>query len=559
MEKSDSGTSTPVWGIDLGTTYSCISRVDEFGHPVVVNNRDGDPTTPSVVMFVGETDIQIGKEAKRQMQLEPERVCELVKRHMGNPDWSFAADGKEWTAPEVSAQILKALCEDAELQTREKVEKVLITVPAYFGIAEREATMAAGAMAGLEVVDVINEPTAAAMSYGFAQSGEVDETVLVYDLGGGTFDVTVIKLEPLDSGNHIRVVATGGNARLGGAQWDQETVKLIAAKFTAAHPEAPDPLDDEVATAELRLAAEELKRALTLRDSVSQIIVSGDVRDTVEVTREEFEAATRDLLDQTLEFTRETVAKAKELGVEKVDRVLLVGGSSFMPAVAERLAEAFEGWVPELADPNQAVAKGAALLGFQAELRSKLDVAAEASGGDESAAEQRVAEEAGLAVEMVQRVRNTEVTNVCSRGFGVKLLRSGADPGTENPADFQIDHVIPPQTPLPAEPEQKTYGTTVNNQTSVQIELWEQSGTDLSEDLAHNKYLGDGTISLPGTDPAGEPFDVSLTMTESGRLRAHASHASGSELDFEVEVEGGVTTQEEIEAGAARVAAMKRA
>ena len=375
-------------------------------------------------------------------------------------------------------------------------------------------------MAGLEVVDVINEPTAAAMSYGFAQSGEVDETVLVYDLGGGTFDVTVIKLEPLDSGSHIRVVATGGNApprrsRSGTSR----CVKLIAAKFTAAHPEAPDPLDDEIATAELRLAAEELKRALTLRDSVSQIVVSGDVRDTVEVTREEFEAATRDLLDQTLEFTRETVAKAKELGVEKVDRVLLVGGSSFMPAVAERLAEAFEGWVPELADPNQAVAKGAALLGFQAELRSKLDDAAEVSGGDQSAAEQRVAEEAGLAVEMVQRVRNTEVTNVCSRGFGVKLLRSGADPGTENPADFQIDHVIPPQTPLPAEPEQKTYGTTVNNQTSVQIELWEQAGTDLSEDLAHNKYLGDGTISLPGTDPAGEPFHVSLTMTESGRLR----------------------------------------
>ena len=558
MENND-GASTTVWGIDLGTTYSCISRVDDFGHPVVVNNRDGDPVTASVVMFVGETDIQVGKEAKRQMQLDPERVCELVKRHMGNPDWRFAADGKEWTAPEVSAQILKALCEDAELQTREKVEKVLITVPAYFGIAEREATMAAGAMAGLEVVDVINEPTAAAMSYGFAQSGEVDETVLVYDLGGGTFDVTVIKLEPLDSGNHIRVVATGGNARLGGAQWDQEVVKLIAGKFTAAHPEAPDPLDDEVATAELRLAAEELKRALTLRDSVSQIVVSGDVRDTVEVTREEFEAATHDLLDQTLEFTRETVAKAKELGVEKVDRVLLVGGSSFMPAVAERLAEAFEGWVPELADPNQAVAKGAALLGFQAELRGKLDDAAEASGGDESAAEQRVAEEAGLAVETVQRVRNTEVTNVCSRGFGVKLLRSGADPGTENPADFHIDHVIPPQTPLPAEPEQKTYGTTVNNQTSVQIELWEQAGTDLSEDLAHNKYLGDGTISLPGTDPAGEPFAVSLTMTESGRLRAHASHRSGSELDFEVEVEGGVTTQEEIEAGTARVAAMKRA
>src|SRR5262249_53456589 len=148
-------------------------------------------------------------------------------------------------AAEVSAQTLKALCEDAELLTREKVEKVVITVPAYFGIVEREATIAAGKMAGLEVIDVVNEPTAAAMSYGFAQGAEADETVLVYDLGGGTFDVTVIRLEPAESGSHIRVVATGGNHRLGGAQWDQALVMLMARKFTEAHPEAPDPFDDE--------------------------------------------------------------------------------------------------------------------------------------------------------------------------------------------------------------------------------------------------------------------------------------------------------------------------
>ena len=561
MDKSDGAASTAVWGIDLGTTYSCISKVDDFGHPIVVNNRDGDPVTPSAVMFLGPTDIQVGKEAKRQMQLDPDRVCELVKRHMGDAEWRFAIDGKEWKAPEVSAQILKALCEDAELQTGEKVEKVLITVPAYFGIAEREATIAAGKMAGLEVVDVINEPTAAAMSYGFAQGADVDETVLVYDLGGGTFDVTAIKLEPRDSGSHIRVVATGGDHRLGGAQWDQEIVKLIVDKFLAAHPGAPDPLDDQVATAELRLAAEDLKRALTLRGSVNQIVVSGDVRDSVEITREEFEQATRNLLDQTIEFTRETVEEAKRLGVDKVDRVLLVGGSSFMPAVAERLAETFEGWVPELADPNQAVAKGAALLGFQAELRARLDDAAAASGGDSASpdVEQRVAEEMGVAVDTVQRIRDTAVTNVCSKAFGVKLLRDGSDPGSEDPSDYRIDHVILAQTPLPAEPDTRTYGTIVDNQTSVIIELWEQAGSNLSEEVAHNKYLGEGVISLPGNDPAGSPLSVTLKMVEGGILSARASHYSGSQLEFEVEVEGGVATQEEIEAGAARVAAMKRA
>ncbi|HWC07900.1 MAG TPA: Hsp70 family protein [Solirubrobacterales bacterium] len=562
MEKADGEKSTTVWGIDLGTTYSCISKVDDFGRPVVINNRDGDPVTPSVVMFVGPDDIQVGKEAKRQMQLEPARVCELVKRQMGDGEWRFEADGTVWNAAEVSAQTLKAICEDAELQTREKVEKVVITVPAYFGIVEREAPIAAGRMAGLEVIDVINEPTAAAMSYGFAQGADVDETVLVYDLGGGTFDVTVIRLEPVDAGSHIRVVATGGNHRLGGTQWDQQVVNLLARKFVEAHPEAPDPLDDEIATAELRLGAEELKRALTLRDSVSQLVVSGSVRDNVELTREEFEQATRDLLDQTVEFTRETVAKAEELGVTQIDRVLLVGGSSFMPAVAEALSANFEGWAPELEDANQAVAKGAALLGFQAELRAKLDEEAAAQGGDVStpAVEQKVAEEMGVAVDTVQRVRDTEVTNVCSRGFGVKLLRDDADPATAGPSDFWIDHVIGPNTPLPAEPEPRTYGTTVPNQMRVNLELWQQAGSDLSEQPDHNEHIGEGLLQgLPGTDPVGTPLNVTLSMSASGVLRARATHHSGAELEFEVEAEGAVMSQEQIAAGAERVAAMKRA
>jgi molecular chaperone DnaK (HSP70) len=560
MDKADAK-STTVWGIDLGTTYSCISKVDEYGRPIVIGNRDGDPVTPSVVMFTGPDDIQVGKEAKRQMQLDPDQVCELVKRHMGEADWRFAVHDTEWSAPEVSAHILKALCEDAELQTREKVEKVIITVPAYFGIAEREATIAGGKIAGLEVIDVINEPTAAAMSYGFAQGADIDETVLVYDLGGGTFDVTVIRLEPSDSGSHIRVVATGGNARLGGAQWDQRVVELLVRKFSEAHPEAPDPLDDEVATAELRLAAEDVKRGLTLRDSLTQIVVSGEVRDNVELTREEFEQATRDLLDQTIEFTRETVEKAKGLGVEGIDRVLLVGGSSFMPAVAEQLAANFDGWTPELQDANQAVAKGAALLGFQAELRAKLDEEAAASGADATAAEveQKVAEEMGVARDTLQRIRDTAVTNVCSRGFGIKLLREGMNPGTEDPAHFLIDHLIGPNTPLPVEPVERTYGTIVANQDHVRVELWEQAGSELSEQLAHNEEIGQGVIPLPGTDPAGEPIAVSLTMEANGTLKAHASHRGGTTLDFEVEAKDAILSEEEINASAERVAAMTRA
>jgi len=241
--------------------------------------------------------------------------------------------------------------------------------------------------------------------------------------------------------------------------------------------------------------------------------------------------------------------------------VLLVGGSSFMPAVSQRLSESFEGWAPELQDPNQAVAKGAALLGFQAELREKLDEAAAAHGEDAATpeVEKSVAEDMGIAVKTVQRIRDTAVTNVCSRGFGVKLLNDGADPATTSEADFWIDHVIGPHTPLPADPDARTYGTTVPNQTTVKLELWQQAGSELSPKLEHNEHIGEGLLQgLPGTDPVGAPLNVTLSMSESGMLKARATHHAGAELEFEVEAKGAVMTAEEIAAGAERVAAMKR-
>jgi molecular chaperone DnaK len=565
MNTESSPASTTVWGIDLGTTYSCIARVDEYGHAVVVNNRDGDPTTPSVVMFIGPDNIQVGKEAKRQVQMEPDAVVELVKRQMGVPDWSFQADGRQWTAPEISAQILKAIAEDAAQQTGDPVEKVIITVPAYFGIPERDATLKAGEMAGLEVVDVLNEPTAAALSYGFAQGADVDETVLVYDLGGGTFDVTVIRLEPLESGgSHIRVIATGGNHRLGGADWDQRVVGLLAGKFQEENPGAPDPLDDDLVAGDLRIAAEDVKRALTLRDSVSQVVVAGSVRGNVELTRDEFEQATQDLLEQTINFTRETLEKARERGSGEIDRVLLVGGSSFMPAVSRELSEAFPGWVPELGDPNQAVAKGAALYGYQAELRSKIEdiEAEEQSEGqpvDRDAIEKRVAEESGLALGALQRMTETKVTNVCSRGFGVKVVREGFTGANNRDEEFYVDHLIRENDPLPVDPPRvETYGTTVDNQQSVQIVLMEQAGSDLSIDLEHNNLIEMRDFHLPGSDPRGTPIQISIGMGNDGLLTVTAKHPAVEELTFSAASKDGVISKEQVAESAAKVQAMQR-
>jgi molecular chaperone DnaK (HSP70) len=496
--------------------------------------------------------------------MDPNAVCELVKRQMGSREWRFMAHGQEWSAPEVSAQILKALAEDAEQQTGEHVGKVVITVPAYFGIAERDATIAAGTMAGLEVVDILNEPTAAALSYGFGQGADSNESVLVYDLGGGTFDVTVIRLEALPSaGSHIRVISTGGNDRLGGADWDNRVVELLASKFQAENPDAPDPLDDDLAAADLRLAAEDVKRALTLRDSVTQVVMAGGERATVELTREEFENATQDLLEATINFTRETLEQARERGVDEIDRVLLVGGSSFMPAVGRRLSEVFAGWQPELGDPNQAVAKGAALFGFQAELRAKVEEEAERSAGgsaDRAEIEKRVAQQSGVALSTLQRVTATKVTNVCSRGFGVKVVREGREDTTGDPEDFFVDHLIKPNDPLPVDPPKvQTYRTIHDNQSGVHLVLMEQAGPQISEDMEHNLELESGDFNLPGTDPAGTPIEVSIGMDNGGMLTVTASHPAVPQLTFSATAEGAVLTKEQIAESASKVQAMQRA
>lgn len=560
-----------VWGIDLGTTYSCIARVDEHGYPVVINNIQGFPITPSVVLFSGPDDVTVGEAAKSEMQLTPDLVCELVKQNMGKGDWAFRAHGSDWSAPEVSSFILKELAKSATQATGMPVEDVVITVPAYFGVAEREATKAAGKMAGLNVKNIINEPTAAAFSYGFAQSGNESETVLVYDLGGGTFDVTVISLEPADGGGTgIRVVATGGDDRLGGALWDQRLVDLLARKFVEEAPDALDPLDDPIASADLRLKAETIKLGLSNSDSRSELILSGTDRAKVTVTREEFESATQDLLEQTVDFTRKAVEVAEERGAASIDRVLLVGGSSFMPAVARRLTEAFPGWVPELQDPNQAVAKGAALAGLKEAISEMVSGDNRAAPDDGSVVEaspekvQEVAKAKNISAAMVEELHNTVFTNVCSRGFGVKILRPDADPTLERPRDhpdFMISHIIEPNTPLPLsgreEGREKTYYTVVDNQSGLDVEIWEQDSREPSPDIQSNKYLDGGLFQMTRAYPQQSPIKMTLGMADDGSLLLSVRDPDGLEMEFTASGAGAVIPEEQIEASANKVQAMR--
>ncbi|WP_354702331.1 Chaperone protein DnaK [Paraconexibacter sp. AEG42_29] len=518
-----------VFGIDLGTTYSCIAQMDRFGRPEVISNMDGDNTTPSVVQFQGD-DVVVGKLAKRSARIDPDNVAQLVKRHMGDTAWRFHAGGREWSAPAVSALILGALVKDAERATGEQVKDVVITVPAYFGTEVREQTKLAGELAGLNVLDIINEPTAAAYSYGFAQDGSANETILVYDLGGGTFDTTIIAL---GSGN-IRVVATDGDHELGGANWDAELAGLLAERFLSAQPQASDPFDDVYSEADLVTQAEEVKQSLTQRETAEVLVVSGADRASVSVTRGDFEEVTRSLMDRTIELTRRTVDAAAREGVTQIDRVLLVGGSSKMPAVARRLKEAF-GYDGQLADPDLAVAKGAALFGQKLMLERTVEEAT-GRGVDLTKAMADAAAAHGMTSEAVKSVVETQIVNVCSRGFGVVAQRDNVDT-----AIFLVhqNDAVPVQV-------EETFYTMVDDQSLISVEVFEQGGSEESESPADNNVLIRGQITdLPPGYPQGTAVTVRMQMGRDGILTVTAHHAGQLQpLTLQVDTTSSMTPEQ---------------
>lgn len=355
------GTGNEIFGIDLGTTYSAIAWLDQNGKPEALNNTEGEATTPSVVYFESESSISVGNTAKEAIATDPERVVSFIKREMSNASYSFEADGKSYNPIAVSGIILKKLVQDAEIITGSPVKNVIITCPAYFGTEEHRATKEAGIAAGLNVLMVLNEPTAAAYAYGI----NVDEpqTIMVYDLGGGTFDVTIIRVDP-NSDPHVNVVVSGGDSTLGGKDWDEAFVNLISEKWKEATGLDNDILEDSQYKAELLVVAEKNKKFLTTRNSVRIRVSPPDLQSAnVEITREEFEVATLDLLNRTIYAANDVISQAAEKeGVDnfEFDTLLCVGGSTLMPQVVSRL-ELEYGKTPKLSDPHECVAKGAAV------------------------------------------------------------------------------------------------------------------------------------------------------------------------------------------------------
>ncbi|HJF17601.1 MAG TPA: molecular chaperone DnaK [Aeriscardovia aeriphila] len=350
-------------GIDLGTTNSCIATL-EGGQPTVIVNAEGQRTTPSVVAFGKNGEILVGDVAKRQAVTNVDRTISSVKRHMGT-DWTTEIDGKKWTPQEISAQILMKLKRDAEAFLGEEVTDAVITCPAYFDDAQRQATKDAGRIAGLNVLRIINEPTAAALAYGL-QKGKQDEHILVFDLGGGTFDVSLLEIGKDDDGfSTIQVEATNGDTHLGGDDWDQRIIDWIVSEVKSK--DGVDLSNDRIALQRMKEAAEQAKKELSA-STETQITLqylamgsSGPVHFDETLTRAHFQEMTSDLLERCRVPFNQVLADAN-LSIDQIDHVVLVGGSTRMPAVQDLVKQLTGGKdANKSVNPDEVVAVGAAI------------------------------------------------------------------------------------------------------------------------------------------------------------------------------------------------------
>ncbi len=469
-------------GIDLGTSNSAAAWTDAGGRSAMIRNIEGDLLTPSVVLF-DDAEIVVGKEAKNAVAVKPDRVAQWVKRDMGSPVYSRPIRG-EYLPPEViQACVLRKLKADI-LYALGPDFGVVITVPAYFDEPRRQATVNAGEMAGLNVLDIVNEPTAAALAFGETlgyltpdrTGAKTAMAVMVYDLGGGTFDATMLQLAPGD----IRTLATDGDVQLGGHDWDLRLLNLVAESFKQFY--GVDPRDDPPGLNRLYNSVVEAKHALSARSRVTIRVEQGQVSGEIQVTREQFEEITADLLDRTAYTTRQLL-EASKLSWSDVQRVLLVGGSTRMPMVQRMLLHLTQLDPAKTVNPDEAVARGAAIYAGH--------LLAAREGGGHGA--------------------SFQVTNVNAHSLGVQ----GIEPQTLRKTNVVL---IPRNSPLPARFTER-FVTKSDSQRSIVVQVLEGESSLPAECTA----IGRAVIrDLPPGLPKGWPVDVTFEYGANGRLRVEA-------------------------------------
>ncbi len=502
-------------GIDLGTTFSTIAHLDEHGNPVAIPNEEDDVETPSLIVLAGSGHVVVGPSRMRAAMEPPENVVERVKRFMGNIEYKKTLEGREITPEFLSALILKKLRQDAEKRVG-PIGNAVITVPYYFNDARRKATQDAGQIAELNVIDIINEPTAATLTYAW-QQGELGATAkdadrvrqaLVYDLGGGTFDATVVRYTP----THFQVLATDGDVQLGGVDWNDRLLEHVAAEFKARH--GSDPHESAETMQMLRNDCDQAKIALSEGTETTITCRFGGKVLSVPITRAQFEEMTADLLQRTLDTTEQVLETAK-LTPEQLDAIVLVGGSTLMPAVGQRLGsltgvEPFRGL-----SPHTSVAQGAAIHAAILDTKYR---------GEQSEFAESVREHLGS-------VRQEDVN---SHGLGVVA---------RNPKNGQlVNHVmIGRNTRLPVQVSQ-VFKTNADNQQRVNVQVTEGDAPD----PAACTLIGNCRITdLPPGLPKGSPVEVTYAFDQAGRVVVSArDKTGGAEAQIEIQRRGGLSDEQ---------------
>ena len=493
-------------GIDLGTTYSAIAQLDPEGQPLSLPNADGKPITPSVVLLGDDGKVIVGPTFERMSLEDPSHIVEAIKRQMGNKDFFVVYQNKKLTPEFISALIIKKLKQDAE-KTVGPIANAVLTVPYYFNDIRRKATQDAGRIAGLNVIDIINEPTAATLAYAWQRGelgrvdlGNKERTILVYDLGGGTFDVTVVRYTPTT----FRVLATDGDVMLGGLDWSRRIVDHIAEQFHRKYDE--DPREDPESMMTITQECEDAKRELSGKAQIPISCYYKGKSLTVALTRGDFERMTGDLMQRTRDTT-ELVMQQAGMQRGQLDEVVLVGGSTYMPVVEAMLMEVTGRAPSRSVVPEEAVAQGACIHAGILEAR--------ATGGDSR-----------LARAVINRLRSVNTTDVNSHSLGVKIT----DP---NNRTRKINHImIPKNSPVPHRVTQQ-FVTNTPNQQRVHICVLEGDATDPDACTTIGDFR---VVDLPPNLPAGSPVEVTYEYDKNGRISASAKEVTGN-VAAEIEIQ----------------------